>query len=193
MQKCAKAMAAHGVQCHDRVAGFLGNHSDTVVAMLAATSLGAVWTGVSADTGVALVVEKLSQIKPVLLFADNAVTSHGKVRTICRNTSLGSISSVSWSAAATLPFAVSNVKHYIIISYSINTNLAPYQVHESITKTIEIVKLLPTLKTVVIFETLKDLPIDTTKICPANGQTLTYADFLERYLDIQRPASLNFR
>lgn len=78
-RKCAIAMAARGVQPHDRVAGFLGNHSDTVVAMLAATSLGAIWTGISADTGVALVVEKLSQIQPVLLFADNAVTSHGKV------------------------------------------------------------------------------------------------------------------
>ena len=53
------AMSSHGIKPFDRVAGFLGNHADTVVAMLAATSLGAVWTGVSADTGAALVVEKV--------------------------------------------------------------------------------------------------------------------------------------
>ena len=79
VRQCARAMSARGIQPHDRIAGFLGNHSNTVVVMLAATSLGAVWTGISADTGVALVAEKLVQIKPVLLFADNAVTSHGKV------------------------------------------------------------------------------------------------------------------
>jgi acetoacetyl-CoA synthetase len=55
VRTCALAMSVRGVQPHDRVAGFLGNHSDTVVAMLAATSLGAIWTGISADTGVALV------------------------------------------------------------------------------------------------------------------------------------------
>lgn len=128
VRNCAKAMSGHGIKPFDRVAGYLGNHSDTVVAMLAATSLGAIWTGISADTGVALVVEKLSQIKPVILFADNAVTSHGKV-------------------------------------------------HESGTKTREIVKLLPSLKIVVIFPTVETLPIDTKNI-EVNGQAISYNEFL---------------
>jgi acetoacetyl-CoA synthetase len=130
----ALAMAAHNLQPFDRVAGFLGNHSDTVVAMLAATSLGAIWTGISADTGVALVVEKLSQIKPVLLFADNAVTSHGKV-------------------------------------------------HESATKTREIVKLLPTLRTVVVFQTVESLPVETESLA-VNGQALSYSEFLSAYVTL---------
>jgi acetoacetyl-CoA synthetase len=63
----------------DRVAGFLGNHTNAVVAMLAATSIGAMWTGVSPDTGVTAVLERLVQIKPKVLFVDNAVGYNGKV------------------------------------------------------------------------------------------------------------------
>jgi len=60
------------------VAGFLGNHANAVVAMLAAASIGAVWTGVSPDTGVTAVLERLVQIQPKILFVDNAVVYNGK-------------------------------------------------------------------------------------------------------------------
>lgn len=78
VRKCSLALRTLGVQPHDRVAGFLGNHTNTVVAMLAATSIGAIWTGVSPDTGVAAVLDRLVQIEPVVLFADNAVEYNGK-------------------------------------------------------------------------------------------------------------------
>lgn len=42
---CATAMEAAGISVGDRVAGYLAHHVHTVVAMLAATSLGALWTG----------------------------------------------------------------------------------------------------------------------------------------------------
>ena len=70
---CANALRANGVHHGDRVAGFLANHANTVIAMLAATSLGAIWSGVSPDTGVHAVLDRLKQIEPVILFADNAV------------------------------------------------------------------------------------------------------------------------
>ncbi len=76
---CAAAMQAHGVHHGDRVVGYLANHANTVIAMLAATSLGAIWSGVSPDTGVHAVLDRLKQIEPVLLFADNAVIYNGKV------------------------------------------------------------------------------------------------------------------
>lgn len=79
VRQCANAMKATGVQTGDRVAGFLGNHANAVVAMLAATSLGAFWTGVSPDTGVHAVLERLKQIEPKILFADNASLYNGKV------------------------------------------------------------------------------------------------------------------
>lgn len=47
--------------------------------MLAAASIGAIWTGVSPDTGVTAVLERLVQIKPKILLADNAVRYNGKV------------------------------------------------------------------------------------------------------------------
>jgi acetoacetyl-CoA synthetase len=73
------AMKSHGVKPCDRVAGFLGNHADTVVAMLATTYLGAIWTAVSPDTGVVAVLDRLVQIEPVMLFADNGVEYNGKI------------------------------------------------------------------------------------------------------------------
>jgi acetoacetyl-CoA synthetase len=46
--------------------------------MLAATSLGGIWTAVSPDTGVHAVLERLRQIEPVLLFTDNAAFYNGR-------------------------------------------------------------------------------------------------------------------
>lgn len=63
----------------DRVVGFTGNNVNTLVAMLAATSIGALWSGVSTDTGVHAVLERLRQIEPKILFADNGSMYNGKV------------------------------------------------------------------------------------------------------------------
>ena len=87
VRQCAAALQTLGVKPHDRVAGFLGNHTNTVVAMLAATSLGAVWTGVSPDTGVTAVLDRLVQIEPVVLFADNGVEYNGRFHSSVEKTS----------------------------------------------------------------------------------------------------------
>ncbi|KAJ5097260.1 AMP-dependent synthetase/ligase [Penicillium angulare] len=79
VRKCANALKEAGLQTGDRVAGFVGNHANAVVAMLAAASIGAYWTGVSPDTGVHAVLERLKQIEPKILFADNASLYNGKV------------------------------------------------------------------------------------------------------------------
>ncbi|KAE8391781.1 hypothetical protein BDV23DRAFT_171362 [Aspergillus alliaceus] len=79
VRQCANSLKEAGLQTGDRVAGFLGNHVNTVVAMLATTSIGAFWTGVSPDTGVHAVLERLKQIEPKVLFADNASLYNGKV------------------------------------------------------------------------------------------------------------------
>lgn len=79
VRRCSNALRTLGVKPHDRVAGFVGNHTNTVVAMLAATSIGAIWTGVSPDTGAAAVLDRLVQIEPVVLFADNGVEYNGRL------------------------------------------------------------------------------------------------------------------
>ncbi|KAL2796060.1 hypothetical protein BJX66DRAFT_324232 [Aspergillus keveii] len=79
VRQCTNALRTAGLEDGDRVAGFLGNHANTVVAMLATTAIGAFWTGVSPDTGVHAVLERLKQIEPKVLFADNASLYNGKV------------------------------------------------------------------------------------------------------------------
>lgn len=72
------AMRKAGVRKDDCVAGYLPNSADAVIAVLAAASLGAVWSSVSPDFGVSGVLERFSQIRPKLLFAVNAVIYNGK-------------------------------------------------------------------------------------------------------------------
>jgi acetoacetyl-CoA synthetase len=76
------AMTAIGIRSGDCIAGYVANHTNALVAMLAATSLGAIWTAVSTDTGVHAVLERLTQIGPKLLFADNAAAYNGKVHPV---------------------------------------------------------------------------------------------------------------
>jgi acetoacetyl-CoA synthetase len=77
--QCAAAMRAMGVVCGDRVAGFMPNISQTVVAMLAATSIGAVWSSCSPDFGINGVMDRFGQIKPKLLFGCNGYFYNGKI------------------------------------------------------------------------------------------------------------------
>jgi len=74
----AAALRESGVEPGDRVAAYMPNLPETVVAMLAATSLGAIWSSVSPDFGINGVVDRLGQIKPKVLFCAAAYTYNGK-------------------------------------------------------------------------------------------------------------------
>ena len=82
VRQCSHAMHLMGVIEGDRVAGYVANHCDALVAMLSATSIGALWTAVSPDTGVHAVLDRIQQIDPVVFFADNAVMYNGKVHDV---------------------------------------------------------------------------------------------------------------
>ena len=82
VRQCTAAMRALGVCEGHRVAGYVANHSYALVAMLSATSIGAIWTAVSPDTGVHAVLDRMQQIEPVMLVADNAVKYNGKVHEV---------------------------------------------------------------------------------------------------------------
>ncbi|MGI9018923.1 MAG: acetoacetate--CoA ligase [Euzebya sp.] len=65
------ALGRMGVTSGDRVCAFMPNTAETLVVMLAATGLGAVWSSTSPDFGVQGVVDRFAQIEPaVLLVAD---------------------------------------------------------------------------------------------------------------------------
>jgi acetoacetyl-CoA synthetase len=66
--RLAVSLKNAGIRPGDRVAGFMPNIPQTVVAMLAATSLGATWTSCSPDFGIKGVLDRFSQIRPKILF-----------------------------------------------------------------------------------------------------------------------------
>ncbi|TDG15262.1 acetoacetate--CoA ligase [Seongchinamella unica] len=62
----------------DRVAGFMPNIEETVIAMLAASSIGAVWSSCSPDFGINGVMDRFGQIEPRVLFAADGYYYNGK-------------------------------------------------------------------------------------------------------------------
>jgi len=67
-----------GVSSGDRVAGWLPNVSETVIAMLATASLGAVWSSCSPDFGVEGALDRFGQIEPKVLIACDGYEYGGK-------------------------------------------------------------------------------------------------------------------
>ncbi|MBN1625873.1 MAG: AMP-binding protein, partial [Deltaproteobacteria bacterium] len=67
----ARSMREIGVKPGDRVAGFMPNLPETITAMLAASSIGAIWSACSPDFGVSGVLDRFGQIKPRVLFTSD--------------------------------------------------------------------------------------------------------------------------
>ena len=74
----AAALRADGVGVGDRVAAYLPNACEAVVAMLAAASVGAVWSSCSPDFGTDGVVDRFGQIAPAVLFVAEGYEYSGK-------------------------------------------------------------------------------------------------------------------
>ncbi len=77
--KCAEGLKSLGVQKGDRVAGFVTNVPETVIAMLATTSLGAIWSSTSPDFGIEGVCDRFGQIEPKVLFAIESYHYNGRL------------------------------------------------------------------------------------------------------------------
>ncbi len=72
-------LKSEGVAKGDRVAGLLPNMAETVVAMLASASLGAVWTSTSPDFGKESVIDRFGQTAPKILFTVDGYFYNGKI------------------------------------------------------------------------------------------------------------------
>lgn len=97
--RAERALRALGVKQGDRVVGYLPNIPEAVIGMLAATSLGAVWSCCSPDFGVQGIVDRFQQIEPKVLFTVDGFTDVGRrvevlprVREICQR--IGSVEHV---------------------------------------------------------------------------------------------------
>ncbi len=78
VSRLQQALRASGVGVGDRVAGFLPNLPETVIAMLATASLGAVWSSCSPDFGIQGVLDRFGQIEPKVLFVADGYFYGGK-------------------------------------------------------------------------------------------------------------------
>ena len=76
--KLASGLRAQGVVPGDRVAAFIPNIEEAVVAMLATTSIGAVWSSCSPDFGINGAMDRIGQIQPKLLFVADGYYYNGK-------------------------------------------------------------------------------------------------------------------
>jgi acetoacetyl-CoA synthetase len=78
VSRLQQALKAEGIKPGDRVAGIVPNMPEAVIAMLAAASLGAVWSSCSPDFGVQGVLDRFKQIEPKVLFTVDAYHYNGK-------------------------------------------------------------------------------------------------------------------
>lgn len=76
----AATLRGLGVESGDRVAGYVSNRSEAVVALLAAASIGAIWTSCSPDFGVQSAVARFGQVQPKVLVAVGRYSFGGKPR-----------------------------------------------------------------------------------------------------------------
>jgi len=76
--RVAAALSSHGIVPGDRVAAYMPNMPETIVAMLGTTALGATFSSCSPDFGVQGVVDRFGQIAPRVLFTVDGYWYNGK-------------------------------------------------------------------------------------------------------------------
>jgi acetoacetyl-CoA synthetase len=103
--RIAAGLKAAGVTVGDRVAGYLPNLPEAIIAMLATTSLGAIWSSCSPDFGMRGVLDRFGQIAPKVLIAADGYFYGGKT-----HDSLAPISEV----LAKMPAGVARV---VVVGY----------------------------------------------------------------------------
>ncbi|MBN2125871.1 MAG: acetoacetate--CoA ligase, partial [Deltaproteobacteria bacterium] len=119
--RVAGSLREFGLQPGDRVGAFMPNMPETVIAMLAATSIGATWSSCSPDFGIKGVLDRFGQIRPRILFAANGYSFKGKTFD-----SLGRVSGI----LKELP----SIEKVVVVPYTMEepdisgvTNAVPFQ------------------------------------------------------------------
>jgi acetoacetyl-CoA synthetase len=102
--RLAASLREIGIRPGDRVAGYMPNLIETAIAMLAATSVGAVWSSCATDIGAQAALDRLGQIEPKVLFTVDGYFYKGKPFS-----SLGN--------AAEVAKAIPSLKKVVIVSY----------------------------------------------------------------------------
>ena len=102
--RLAASLRELGIRPGDRIAGYMPNLMETAIAMLAATSVGAVWSSCATDIGAGAALDRLGQIEPKVLFTVDGYFYKGKPFS-----SLGN--------AAEVAKAIPSLKKVVVVSY----------------------------------------------------------------------------
>ncbi len=103
--RLAKSLRDLGVKPGDRVAAYMPNMIETAIAMLAATSIGAVWSSCATDIGSQAALDRLGQIEPKVLFTVNGYYYKGKPFDSIRN-------------AAEIARGIPSLKKVVVMDYT---------------------------------------------------------------------------
>lgn len=115
VSSCAAGLRKAGVVAGDRVGAIMPNVAMTIIAMLATTSIGAVWSVCSPDFGACAAVDRLGQIEPKILFACDGQDYQGKTHDV-------------WDNVLQLAAMIPSLTHLVvcpIINRNINLNATP--------------------------------------------------------------------
>ena len=103
--RLAKSLREIGVTPGDRVAAYMPNLIETAMAMLAATSVGAIWSSCATDIGAQAALDRLGQIEPKVLFTVNGYFYKGKTFS-------------SLSNAAEIVKGIPSLEKVVVVSYT---------------------------------------------------------------------------
>ena len=78
VSRLVQSMCEMGIVKNDRVVGFMPNIPETIIAMLATSSIGAIWSSCSPDFGIKGVLNRFKQIEPKLIFTTDSYWYNGK-------------------------------------------------------------------------------------------------------------------
>ena len=78
VERLATAMREEGIEPGDRVAAYMPNIPETVIAMLASSAVGAIWSSCATDVGPTAAIDRLGQIEPTILFTADGYSYKGK-------------------------------------------------------------------------------------------------------------------
>ena len=104
VERFAGALRAAGIRPGDRVAGYLPNIPETMIAALGAAAIGAVWSSCSPDFGVQGVLDRFGQIQPRLLVAVDGYRYGGKTH-------------VTLDRVAAVARELPTIEHTIVVPY----------------------------------------------------------------------------
>ena len=110
VSKVAFSFKSLGLEEGDRVCALVPNKIETVVAMLAASSIGAIWSSCSPDFGIEAILDRFKQVKPKLLISTNGYYFKGKSFDISNKLS-------------TVAKSIDSIENIIVINYLNNISI----------------------------------------------------------------------